>query len=246
MPYSESFQPTAAPSSHRCKTNTFLALPLEIRNKIYKHLLGVSLPIYIFRDSPDTDDIESFTHDIPRRRRHWTALLYVNRQIYIEARAILYGGNQFELMEIDAKQPEVRFPSLLSSFLERIGPVNAGSLSSLCMTFPAIEEQIEYGMGGGQPKKRIKIREDGLQKLQLLRKECTGLRVIDMIYKGSGVIGTGAEATQEVLQEINTYLRAIPSLSRIVITVLDRTLRPPATVKDIMQQLGWIVLLDGR
>lgn len=184
--------------------------------------------------------------DISRRRRSWTALLCVNRQVYIEARAILYGENQFELLEIDPKQPEARIPSFLRSFLECIGPVNAASLSSLCMTFPAIEEQIGYGVGSSQPTRRIRIREDGLQKLQLLQKECTGLRVIDMIYKGSGVIDTGAEAIQEVLQEINSHLRAIPSLSRIVITVLDRTLRPSAGARDVMQQLGWIVLLNGR
>lgn len=201
---------------------SFLILPLEIRNKIYKYILTIRHPIYIFRDSPNSGNIESFVPDISRRRRYWTALLSVNRQISVEARAILFGGNQFQLMEVDTKQLEVQTPSLLRSFLECIGPVNAASLSCLYTTFPAIEEErIGDGSGGSQSTRRIRFREDGLQKLQLLREQCSGLRVLDMVYTGSGVIATGAETTLEVLQEIDSHFRAIPSLSRIVIRVLD-------------------------
>lgn len=241
MPGSVSAKPQTAPSSAQYRTKTFLSLPLEIRNKIYNHLLTILHPIYIFQDRPNSSNIESFVPEISQRTGFWTVLLYVNRQISVEARAILYGENQFQLMELDTKHLEAHTPSLLKSFLEYIGHVNAASLSYLCIKFPAIEEN----SGGFQSTRRIRIRKDGLQKLLLLRSACTGLRILEMVFTG-GLVGTGAESVREVLQEIDMHFQAFPSLSRIIIRILDRTLYPSATVRNIMQDLGWTVLLGER
>jgi hypothetical protein len=228
MPGSRVSKTPAAPSAARVRANSFLTIPLEVRNEIYKHLFIFSHPIYIFQDYPSSGEIESFLPNIQFQRssHHFSALLYMNRRISAEATAILYGGNAFQLMEVAVKQPEPQTPSLLRSFLDRIGLVNAGLLSYLCINFPAIEERIGEGNDSCQSAKRFRIPEDGVQQLQLLRKQCTGLRVLDMVYTGSGPIVTEAGVLQDILQEINTHLRAIPSLSKIVFRVIDRSLYP--------------------
>lgn len=137
---------------------------------------------------------------------------------------------------------------LLSSFLGCIGSANAGSLSYLCMNFPAIERIDKEDEQGDQSMKRIRIKHDGLQKLQVLRKECTGLRVLEtLVY--SDLIGdtvtttTGVEVLQGILEEINEYFRSIPSLRSIIVRIVDGSLH--SSVRDLMQDLGWIVLLSG-
>ncbi|KAJ4191845.1 hypothetical protein NW767_010752 [Fusarium falciforme] len=68
----------------------FSDLPGTVRQDIYKRVLAVAHPIYLFRDFGPR--VESFAPDKPKR---WIALLYVNRQISGEAKVVLYGDNNF-------------------------------------------------------------------------------------------------------------------------------------------------------
>ena len=139
------------PTLTRSTPVSFLDLPRRVRNNIYKRLLVLRHPLYIFQEQKNSP-IESFA---PERPFRWLALLRTNRQIHIESSAVLYGMNQFHLEDITPLQAD-----LLQSFLDCIGPLNAASLSHLCVNFP-VAERID-----GQAK-RVELRTDSLQSVRL-------------------------------------------------------------------------------
>ena len=109
----------------------FFGLPRDIRNRIYKIVLIVAHPVYLFQDAGSR--VETFAPDRPFQ---WLSLLYTNRQIHSEATPVLYGVNEFSLVDTTPQQF-----GLLKSFLDCIGSVNAGLLSHLCINFPVVESR---------------------------------------------------------------------------------------------------------
>lgn len=101
----------------------FFSLPLEVRNGVYSRVLIIPHPVFLFQDTGSR--IETFAPDKPLR---WLALLYIDRQMHIEATAILYRLNVFNFVDATRKQAE-----LLQNFTSCIGSVNAGLLSYLCI-----------------------------------------------------------------------------------------------------------------
>lgn len=210
---------------------SFLSLPIETRNNVYKRVLAMPHPLYLFQDVGGP--VETFAPDKPYR---WSALLYTNQQISNEAKAFLYGTNNFVLQEVETIQQQ---GTLLKSFLNCIGPVNAGLLSHLCINFPATEK-VE-GQSG-----EIRIREDGLQGLQLLQNECTNLKTLEiLIYErhANDLIKEDQNNTnfaREVLSEIQAHLRTITPLNKIIVRVCSGN--PAPSVREFLQELGWVVL----
>lgn len=210
----------------------FLSLPIDLRNRIYRQVLALPHPLFLFQD-PGCP-VESFA---PEKPPQWLALLFADRQISKESRAILYSTNEFALKEGTKCQG-----SLLQSFLDCIGSVNTGFLSHLRMDFPAIER------GDGQAGE-IRIREDGLQTLRLLQEQCTNLKTLEtLIYGPNNSLITDQETNsrflRDALQDIDTQFRAIGTLNRIIVRVCSGSPAPPTI--GFMQQLGWIVLLGNR
>jgi hypothetical protein len=182
-------------------------VPIEIRDNIYEGVLAVPHSLHLFQDPGYP--VESF---IPEKPYAWLALLYTNRQISEDAKAVLYGSNRFTLQEVETAQLR---GSLLESFINRIGPFNAGSLSHLCINFPATE--MIQGQSGG-----IRLREDSLRSLQLLQKQCAKLTTLEtLIYSknSKGLIQEDQKFVREVLLEINSQFRGISCLKKIVVRV---------------------------
>ncbi|KAF2023254.1 hypothetical protein EK21DRAFT_49476, partial [Setomelanomma holmii] len=157
-----SMPPFVSSKSASSATANFLDLPEKIRNDIYERVLIVPHPLYLFQEP--NSRVETF---VPERPSHWLALLYTNRQIYREASSALYGKNHFYFVDITQQQLGV-----LRSFLDCIGPVNAASLSYLCINFP-VAECVDGQTGN------IKLRDDSLQSLKLLRDRCTKLSILE-------------------------------------------------------------------
>ena len=147
---------------------------------------------------------------------------------------MLYGLNSFSLA--DSTPREV---GLLQSFLDSIGPVNAGLLSHLSINFP-VAESIE-----GQPGK-VKLRADSLQSLKLLQEKSTNLTTLETFIHGQnakGILAPDQENSQFIqvaLSHIDAQLKAIPSLDKIIVRSFGGTLTP--SVIELMQGLGWVVL----
>ncbi len=78
-------------SHEKCR---FFDLPRHVRDVIYREVLEVAHPLYLFKDSR-SPKVELFA---PEKRRRWLALLFTNRQLHAEARAILY-SNHFTFVD---------------------------------------------------------------------------------------------------------------------------------------------------
>ncbi len=154
--------------------------------------------------------------------------------MHSEAILVLYGMNNFSLVDSTPQQV-----GLLQSFLDSIGSVNAALLSHLCINFP-VAESIE-----GQPGK-VKLREDSLQSLKLLREKSINLTTLETFIHGKndkGFLETNQDNSQfiqDALSHIDAQLKAIPSLKKVIVRNLDGTLTTP--VIELMQGLGWVVL----
>lgn len=215
------------PTLTRSTPVSFIDLPRRVRDNIYKRLLVLQHPLYIFQEP--NSPIESFAPDRPFR---WLALLRTNRQIYIESSAVLYGMNQFQLEDITPLQAD-----LLRSFLDCIGPLNAASLSYLSVNFPVAERINDQA-------KRLELRTDSLQSVRLYRDKCTKLSTLETVvhYKNSSFFREPDDFLREALLLIDARLRAIPSLRKIIVRFLDFNGIPTASAKDYMRELGWIVV----
>ncbi|KFY93586.1 hypothetical protein V498_04341 [Pseudogymnoascus sp. VKM F-4517 (FW-2822)] len=213
---------------------SLLSLPRNIRDDIFKRVLVVRHPLYLFQDKYSAV-VETFGPEIPVR---WLALLYTNRQVHDEASAVLYGLNRFIL--VDTTPQQVR---LLQSFLNCIGSVNAGLLSHLCINFPVAE------MVGEQPGE-ILLREDGLRSLKLLQDNCINLKTLEnFVHRENSTYLRQAshddsQFIREALSQIDAQFKLISSLSRIIVRFYDG---PPApSLMELMQGLGWVIIVGDQ
>ncbi|KAL6366133.1 hypothetical protein LRP88_00229 [Fusarium phalaenopsidis] len=209
----------------------FLDLPGTIRRRIYEHVLAVERPVYLFQDF--VPRVEAFAPDKPK---WWIALLYTNRQISSEAKTVLYGNNNFHLMDNPQKHG-----TLLQSFLECVGSSNATFLSRLCISFPVAEK------AQGQPH-AVTIRQDSLHTLNIVQEKCTGLKTLEMqlCRENSGLLAGAreedAQRVRDALARIDAQLKAIPSVKKVVVRLYIKNL--PSLIIDAMRGLAWAVL-DG-
>ncbi|XMA20555.1 hypothetical protein WAI453_013346 [Rhynchosporium graminicola] len=208
----------------------FLGLPDKIRLNIFKRVLVVAQPIYLFQDK-GSQKVESFA---PERPPRWLALLYTNRQVHDETSIVLYGSNHFTFMDTANRQG-----NLLQSFFNCIGSSNAGLLSRLCINFPIVEN------GKGQSG-TVMLGEDDIHSLRLLKGYCAGLTTLEtLIYsRNSGsLIKAGdneSKFIREALSQIDAQLKAISSLEKVVVRYYDGA--PTPLVVELMHGLGWVVL----
>lgn len=211
----------------------FSDLPERVRYDIYKRVLVMGHPIYLFQDNGSR--VETFAPEVPIR---WLALLHSNGQISREARTVLYSMNRFTL--VDTTQQQV---GLLQSFLDRIGSVNASLLSHLCINFPVVENRKGQSCG-------VELREDGRQSLRLLQEKCGNLTTLEtFVHSNNSSFLTEAcennsQFVREALLRIDAQLKAISSLKQFIVRVYVGTLA--SSVMDMMRGLGWVVVLGDR
>lgn len=208
----------------------FFDMPDEARESVYRLLLVLPHPLYLFQDNPS--EVGLFAPDKPS---HWTATLCVNRRMNREASAVAYSANQFYVVDAMRHQH-----SLLQAFFTSIGPANVSQLAHICMCFPAVD--LHFG--------EVKLCEDDLQSLKLLREECTNLRTMEthMQRRSTRDLDWTDEAAAPTIRHAsiiyNTELRTLRGLERIVVKVHGG--RPTRTVMEFMQGLGWNVLPANR
>jgi hypothetical protein len=204
------------------------------RNDVYRKALVVSHPLYVFQES-DGRPVEIFA---PGKPAEWPAQLLDQPQMPDEAKAVFYTSNHFHL--VDKTQRE---PAILRSFLTSIGPVNAGLLSHISLSFPAIEKR------SGHPEETV-LRTDGKQSIELLQGKCTNIKMLELsVHQGNsrGLVEAKEEEFESfcaVLPQINTELSAISSLEKITVRFYHG--RPASLVLEAMQRLGWVVRIGDQ
>jgi len=228
IPGSGSVMPSSQPAGSAAMN--FFSLPSKARNNIYKRVLTVAHPLYLFQDTGPR--VETFA---PEQPPQWLALLFINRRMNSEASAVLYGTNNFTLLDTTRRQI-----GLLQAFLDCIGPMNASLLSHLCINFPDIE---------GQPG-NSKLKEGSLQNLKLLQERCTNITTLEThVYsENSGVLTRtdqdNLQFIREALLQLDVQLRAMPSLDKIIVRVYGGT--PTPSVMEFMQGFEWVILPGNR
>ncbi|KAF1845094.1 uncharacterized protein K460DRAFT_365986 [Cucurbitaria berberidis CBS 394.84] len=227
-----SMPPVRSLQSERSAKANFLSLPKGIRNSIYNEVLTLPCPLYLFQEPGS--QVETFAPDRPSG---WPAMLYINRQIHSEASAVLYRTNQFHLVDITQEQL-----NLLQSFLDGIGPVNAASLSHLCLNFPVVESKNGH-LG------KLKLRDDGLQSLKLLQDKCTNLSTLETLVhnKNAAIFRKTDDSLREALSLVDAQVKAIPSLKRVIVRFVVHDGVPTTSAKALMEGRGWVVISgDGN
>jgi len=79
--------------------------------------------------------------------------------------------------------------------------------------------------------------------LKLLQEVCTGLETLDILVPGKDLnvmLFMSPSPVQEALLAVDTQLKAVPSLAKVIVRV--STGKPDRALMVSMQKLGWVVL----
>lgn len=209
---------------------SFLDLPPEIRNEIYKYLVVQEEIICCVMKS---------LLELPPAK--WKAtkrsllvhvnILRVNKVINHEAKFLLYSQNRFEFINL------FRFGARFEEFLKGIGPKNASYIQHLKIIFP----MFDYSACD------VTFKWDYTRMVKQISKECTDLQTLEL--------DLGVEQWWELqrrtperhglvlaaLRLLDTRLRKVQSLKEIRI-VADPSYFPDASIKREMEKLGWVVV----
>lgn len=218
-----------------------LCLPFEVRRCIFQQVLDLGQYVFVFRDSGSA--VEYFSLG---RRSRWVALLYVNRQVSVEARIVLYGSNQF-LMEACGKE------RVTESFLKMIGRENAGLIRCMCMHFPEVENTEDGGARGSGGRSVLRLAQHGVCELDVLAEYCVGLRRLETLVYGSRHVPCRSLAEKiergeraggvEVLSEIDWRVRSIGKVNKIIVRIYGSS--SSGAVFQHMVGLGWTLVFGG-
>jgi hypothetical protein len=204
-------------------------LPRPVRDEIYREVLAVVQPLYLFKDS-GSPKVGLFA---PGKRPRWLALLFTNRLLHAEASAILYRANHFTFVSTTPNQSDV-----VQSFLDCIGSVNAAHLSHLSINFPAADSQ----------QGEVVLGEPDSDTLRLLQEKCTGLATLETIVQKGNSKGLtarsqaqdGSQFAREALAQVDVQFKAVPSLRKIIVRFYSGS--PTPEVAELMQRYDWVIL----
>lgn len=171
---------------------SFLSLPAELRNEIYRYLLVSGDPI------------------IPWSKRHELAsnLLSTNTMILHEASSLLYGNNCFDLSSSS--------PILICDFLATIGLVNASHLNGIRISFPEFHDVgEEVSLEEESLRALTKI-----QKYCTDLKSITATAP-STYWMGIQLSVDSPSICDRALDLVDAHFRAITSLQEIVVEVYD-------------------------
>lgn len=209
-----------------CQSNKgFFELNRELREKIYKMVLSLPQPLYIFQDRGAP--VSSFAPDKPPR---WLALLATSRQLREEACSFLYGANHFNLVDNTSRQRDI-----LQAFLTGIGTHNAASIKHLSIGFPApvLDSEISGQVDAGSRNLGI---------LQLVKDHCPAITFLEAFVQRQTIKAIAPTAdvslARQPLLQVNEQVKAISSLKSFTVQLYCSV---PDQIVDAMKELGWVV-----
>ncbi|KAF2755604.1 hypothetical protein EJ05DRAFT_478582 [Pseudovirgaria hyperparasitica] len=196
---------------------TFLDLPAEIRNEIYRLALELpmSMPVLVLglcglQSCPTI-----------------TNLLLTNKAVYSEASSLLYAETIFDFSKCAVHTA--------ISFIDKCGPRNASYMRHLLIKSPLLSEPF-HGDDA--------FPEDIQELLSKIGHCCLGLHTITMeLYSANTMeqLIDSAESPMiisKAIELVDYRLRAIPSLETIKIRLYEVG---PTVVRSHMQSRGWLI-----
>lgn len=189
---------------------SFLGLPAELRNEIYRYLLVPGEPI-----DPWNGD-----HGLVPN------LLFANSIILFEARPFLYGHNYFYLTTGKSKQ--------ISRFFDGIGHINASHLQYIRIDFPQlrdVDDEVRLGEGSLRILEKIQSCCPNLRRL-VTTPDSTLFMESRLDSFDSPRICARAFAL------VGAHFRAVSSLQEIIIEVYEEG--RSSDIRKKMESQGWI------
>ncbi|GKU06981.1 hypothetical protein FSARC_14485 [Fusarium sarcochroum] len=217
--------------------DVFSNMSPEARKEAYNKLLVPSSPIFVFQESASRP-IEFF---VPGKPTQWPELALAKCREYNEqeTNAVFYGSNHFNLVSTTTR----RETSILQAFLVSLTSTHTRLLSHLSLSFPALEAV------QGRPE-ALGLKQDGIHTLKLLQDYCINLNTLEFYVHKDNAFGLVREAPShsqslhEALSQVNAQLKVVSSLKKIVIRYYYD--RPTPEAMQLMQDLGWIVLMGDK
>ncbi|KAJ6105287.1 hypothetical protein N7523_010097 [Penicillium sp. IBT 18751x] len=192
---------------------SFLSLPAELRNEIYKYLFVRREPI-----DPWNGD-----HELELN------LLYTNSAILHEARSLLYGHNCFDLTWEPCRIPE---------FLVTIGFINASHLQCIRIDFPELryleDDEVSLTEDSFSFLEKIQSRCTNLKKLITAADSTNAMEY--RLYSFDS-----PRLCDKALALVGARFRAIPSLQEVVIEIYEEG--PGSIIRRKMESQGWKLIV---
>lgn len=198
-----------------------LSLPFEIRRCIFQQVLDVCQYVCVFRDPGGR--VESFS---PGKPKGWLSLLYVNRQVSVEARVVLYGNNDFLMASCGQEQ-------VAESFFKLIGMENASLIRSACIHFAEVDTII--------------------RQLDILTEYCVGLTTLEALQYGSWLSSSSrvaetvergeAAGAVQLVDDMDCRMRNIGKVNKVIVRVYGSS--SSGAVLQHMRQRGWTIVCGG-
>ncbi|PKY08128.1 hypothetical protein P168DRAFT_314253 [Aspergillus campestris IBT 28561] len=190
---------------------TFLDLPGELHNKIYRYVLL------------QEDSIRPFW---PRYDRGLgLSILRTNQKIYKEAKAIFYAQNSFDFT--------LYSPSMVSRFFDLIGGEGTSYLQHVRMDFPAFRRLDQLPDGSGSPE------NNSLQILSILQRNCPQLKTIETSLHRDYDLTSSFMVVVAMLDKTAAQFRTLPSLQKVVVEVFEDEI--DEALRQQMERYGWSV-----
>lgn len=164
------------------------------------------------------------------------AILLANKRALREAGRLLYSRNCFRVQAPIFLPEYIAQLTILTSFINQIGPQNTSFLPHICIAFPEYED---YSLGS------VTLREDSIRILELIRNNCTNLAILEMSLQSTSARESAIDAldspraASEALALVDGRFKAIPSLEKIIVNVCDEPCSHE--VREKMRGCGWII-----
>lgn len=205
--------------------SSFLSLPSELRNKIYELVLCDQHCIYPWRDGEK---------HVPS-----VEILYTNKLIYKEASFLLYRQNRFSFAEVDT--------SLLGTFIDQIGSINAGFIRHLIIEFPRVDTKdprSEVPLGDF-----VALHEGTATMFAAIQSHCTTLRTITTFFHPDLIPYIIAESRDSELATrwlkiVESQFKALPSSPTIIVKFY--ACQRLHSIRKRLESLGWIIRTSGH
>ncbi|KAL8841976.1 MAG: hypothetical protein Q9176_002913 [Flavoplaca citrina] len=194
---------------------SFLCLPREIRDQIYKLVLVHHSPLNTWRNSS-------------RRLGLTPGLLRTNKIVLSEASSLLYAQNRFDLaMPSDA----------VASFFRQIGENNGNPIRHIRIRFPEFPD-IDHGdlTLDNESVGILNSIQSSCPNLSTLTTCRPSSEIIEFVF---AVLGD-PWVTTAALKMVNKFFRAIPPVREIIIEVYEDNLDD--FIRMEMKSLGWKIV----
>ncbi|KAI1857243.1 uncharacterized protein JN550_013378 [Neoarthrinium moseri] len=192
----------------------FLSIPGELRNQVYALLLV------------SEDEHINPCRSYRRPTLFPVGLFRINKTIHVEASAVFYTKNCFDLTSASSED--------VALFLRRIGSANAANIGQIYMNAPRFQNLDRHD---------ITVHNDDLSVLASIQRSCVNLNSITTSLYSTKNMGTWLdnledyEAATNALKLANVHLTAISSVTKITLEVSKDT--PSDLLKRCMHKFGW-------